>query len=303
MQRLLTAIAVLGLLAPIAASAAPGHERGHERGHDHDQDRDQDRDNDHDGRSGWAGRHDLPPGQARKLWRRGERVPMFYVAPQYYIAEPRAYRLAGPPPGHRWIIVDGDAYLIQVASGMVAEVVTGLRRDDNFRAPPPVIVVEREREDRWRHRYARTYTANDDSFYRDCRQSVDPAAVIAGGLIGGVLGNAIGHDGNRTGATVAGVVIGGAMGAALTNHLDCQDRSYAYKTYSDGFNAGRPNSAYRWRNPGNGHYGEFQVGDYYNDPDGFHCAKYTQKIYIEGQPQAASGRACQQPDGTWTIVS
>jgi surface antigen len=132
---------------------------------------------------------------------------------------------------------------------------------------------------------------------------VDPAGVVAGAVIGGVLGNAIGHGSGRTGATVAGVVVGGAMGAALTRNLDCGDRAYAYKTYSDGFNAGRANSDYHWRNPNNGHYGDFRVANYYNDPDGFRCANYTQQIFVEGKPQVASGRACQQPDGTWTIVS
>ena len=130
-----------------------------------------------------------------------------------------------------------------------------------------------------------------------------PAGVIAGALIGGLLGNAAGRGGGRGGATVAGVVVGGALGAALTRNLDCEDRSYAYKTYYDGFNAGRPNAAYQWRNPKNGHSGDFRVGDYYSDPDGFRCANYTQQIFIDGRPQAASGRACQQPDGTWAIVS
>src|SRR5690348_15186149 len=219
MRSLLTGLAVLWLLVPTAASADPGHRRGHD---------------DWDGPPGLAGKpYGLPPGQAKKLWRRGERVPMFYIAPQYYIGEPRAYRLAAAPPGHRWIIVDGDAYLVQVASGVVAEVVAGLRHDDANYGPPPVVVADRE--DRWRHRYARTYTVNDDSFYRDCHQSVDPAGVIGGALVGGVLGNALGHGGGRTGATVAGVVAGGAIGAALTSHMDCQDRGYAYKTYADGF--------------------------------------------------------------------
>jgi Ni/Co efflux regulator RcnB/surface antigen len=291
MKRLLTAIAVLGLFAPIDASADRGHGRDHDRW---------------DGADGPPGLRDkpynLPPGQAKKAWRRGERIPMFYVAPQYYIDEPRAYRLAAPPRGHRWIIVDGDAYLVEVASGLVADfAVIGPAAERNI--PPPRVVVADEREDRWRHRYARTYTVNDDPYYRECHRSVDPAAVIAGGIVGGVLGNALGHGGNRTAATVAGVVIGGAAGAAMTSHLDCEDRGFAYKTYADGFNAGRPNSSYRWRNPDNGHYGEFQVGDYYKDPDGFRCAKYTQKIYIDGRPQAASGRACQQPDGTWAVMS
>ena len=131
---------------------------------------------------------------------------------------------------------------------------------------------------------------------------MDPAGVIAGALIGGLLGNSVTRGGCKGGATVAGVIAGGAIGAALTKSLDCNDRSYAYKTYYQGFTSGRPNSAYEWRNPDNGHYGNFRVGDYYNDPDGFHCANYTQQIFINGRPQATSGRACQQPDGTWAIV-
>jgi surface antigen len=156
---------------------------------------------------------------------------------------------------------------------------------------------------RWRSRYSQAYTYTDDSFYRDCRTSVDPAGVIAGALIGGLLGNALGNGGGRTGATVAGVIVGGTVGAALTRDLTCEDRSYAYKTYYDGFNANRPNATYQWRNPRNGNYGNFRVADYYSDPDGFRCANYTQQIFINGRPQAASGRACQQPDGTWAIVN
>ena len=154
---------------------------------------------------------------------------------------------------------------------------------------------------RWRARYQRAYTYTDDNFYQECRTSVDPAGVIAGALIGGLLGNAIG-DG-RGAPTVAGVIVGGTVGAALTRDLNCEDRSYAYKTYYDGFNAGRPNATYQWRNPRSNNYGNFRVADYYNDPDGFRCANYTQQIFINGRPQAASGRACQQPDGTWAIVN
>ena len=160
-----------------------------------------------------------------------------------------------------------------------------------------------DRSDRWRQRYSRTYSYNDDIYYQECRNGPDPAGVIVGALIGGLLGNAAGRGGGRTGATLAGVVVGGAVGAALTNNLDCEDRSYAYKTYYDGFNAGRPNAVYRWSNPRNQHRGEFRVVDYYNDPAGFRCSNYSQTIYIQGRPQEARGRACRQPDGTWAIVS
>ena len=160
-----------------------------------------------------------------------------------------------------------------------------------------------DRSGRWRQRYSQTYSYNDDVYYRECRNSPDPAGVIAGALIGGLIGNAAGRGGGRTGSTIAGVVIGGAVGAALTSNLDCEDRSYAYKTYYDGFNSGRSGSQYEWRNPHNDHRGEFRVGDYYDDPDGFRCANFTQTVYIDGRPQEARGRACRQPDGSWAVVN
>ena len=287
MKRSLMLAGAVSLLAA-SALADPGHGRGHDKW-----DRDA-------GPPGLANRSfGLPPGQAKKLWRRGERIPVGYIGPRYYIVEPRRYHLHAPSRGYRWVVVDHDAYLVAVTSGLVAEVVAGAIADsyddDHYGPPPPV-----DREDRWRRRYARTYSVNDDSFYRDCRRSADPAGVIGGALIGGLLGNAASHG--RAGATVAGVVIGGAVGAAMTSHLQCEDRSYAYKTYSDAFNAGRPDSVYEWRNPENNHYGTFRVGGYYDDPDGFRCANFTQRIFVDGRPQAASGRACQQPDGTWAIV-
>ena len=296
MKRALIAIAVACVLIAPAASAAPARGKGHDN-------------------SGWSGRppglakkpYGLPPGQAKKMWRTGERLPAVYLGTQYFVLEPQVYRLAPPRRGHRWLLIDGNAYLVEIASGVVATVVAGAIISDmsgpyGDRTGPPPVAVE-DREDRWRQRYARTYTYNDDSFYRQCRQSVDPAGVIGGALIGGLVGNALGRGGGRTGATIAGVVVGGALGATLTKRLDCEDRSYAYKTYHDGFNSRRPNSVYEWRNPSNGHYGSFRVRDYYDDPDGFRCANYTQQIFIDGRPEAASGRACQQPDGTWAIVN
>lgn len=285
MKRVLVAVATVCALSASLCSATPSYGRGNDRFE--------------------ARPYGLPPGHAKRLWRRGQRIPTAYIVPDYFVVEPGLYHLAPPRRGYRWVIVEGDAYLVQPDSGMIADVVIGVTPDVDIRYdrydPPPVVVVDRD--DRWRRRYVRTYTYTDDSFYQECRRSVDPAGVIGGALIGGLLGNAIGRGGGRTGATVAGVVVGGALGAGLTSHLECEDRSYAYKTYYDGFNAGRANAVYRWRNPNTGHYGTFRVVRYYDDPDGFRCANYTQEIVVEGQPQLANGRACQQPDGTWTIVS
>ena len=79
----------------------------------------------------------LSAGKAKKMWRRGERLPpAAYIGPKYFITEPRIYHLAPSRPGHRWIVIDGDAYLIEVATGMVAETVFGAVAE-NYGPPPP----------------------------------------------------------------------------------------------------------------------------------------------------------------------
>ena len=157
-----------------------------------------------------------------------------------------------------------------------------------------------ERANHWRQRYERTYSYNDDVYYQQCRNGPDPAGVIAGGLIGGLIGNAASHGGG--GGTIAGVIIGGVVGAALTSNLDCEDRSYAYKSYYDGFNSERPGSQYDWSNPHNNHRGHLRVDSYDNDPDGFRCSNFTQDVYIDNRQQESHGRACRQPDGSWATV-
>ena len=157
-------------------------------------------------------------------------------------------------------------------------------------------------EERWRSRYDHTYSYGDDAYYQQCRDGPDPAGVIVGGLIGGLLGNAVTHGGARVPGTIAGVVAGGAVGAALTNKMDCEDRSYAYKSYYDGFNANRTGSDYEWRNERSGHSGRFRVENYYTDPDGFRCATYHQYVTIDGDVRDTRGHACRQPDGAWAVV-
>ena len=219
-------------------------------------------------------------------WSRGERVPDQYRQSQYHVNDWQQYGLRQPPGGYRWVRDDNnDFFLSLIATGIIADA-----------------VYRSDRDDRWRQRYSRSYSYNDDVYYQQCRRSPDPAGVLIGGLIGGLLGNAAGRGGNRTGTTIAGVIFGGAVGAALTSNMDCEDRSYAYKTYYNGFNSGRPGS-YQWRNPRNDHRGAFRIGGYYNDPYGFRCARFTQVTYIQNRSYNANGIACRQPDGSWAVVN
>ena len=77
------------------------------------------------GPPGLAKKGGLPPGQAKKLYGKGEVLPRAYIAPTYYI-EPVRYRLPPPPVGDRWVIVDGNAYLVRTRTGLIMDVVADL---------------------------------------------------------------------------------------------------------------------------------------------------------------------------------
>lgn len=234
-------------------------------------------------------------------FRAGERLPRQFRDDRYAYYDWRESNLQRPPRGYRWMLIGDEYVLASIANGTIRTVVPVRRADYDYdygRGRG----WDRDREERWRARYHRTYALNDDAFYRECRNQPDPAGALVGAVIGGLLGNAAGNRRNETATTIAGVIAGGAIGAALTNKLDCEDRSYAYKTYTTGFNAGRANAFYDWQNPQSGARGRLHVLDYYNDEDGFRCTVYSQTIYIGGRPEEARGRACQQPDGAWAII-
>ena len=300
MKRILTATLALSLLNGGAAMAQP-NDRGHNEQNDDQRGNRNDRNNNDQGRDdhnrndqsrynrdGDQGRrNDSGDRRNNERWSRGDRIPNEYRQNRYVVGDWRQHGLNQPPRGYHWVRNNNnDFYLAAIATGVI---VTVIYRD--------------QREQRWHQRYSRTYTYNDDVYYQECRRGPDPAGVIAGALIGGLLGNIAGRGGDRAVPTVAGVIVGGAVGAALTSNLNCEDRSYAYKTYYEGFNSGRPGSRYEWHNPRTNDRGEFRVGNYYNDRDGFRCANYTQTIYVQGRRQKARGQACRQPDGSWVIVN
>ncbi len=74
----------------------------------------------HDLPPGLAKQGKIPPGHARKMWRKGEYLPVDYR--EVYVRDYRYYDLREPPRGYRWVHVDEDAYLVEIASGLIAEV-------------------------------------------------------------------------------------------------------------------------------------------------------------------------------------
>lgn len=60
-----------------------------------------------------------------KQWARGERIPMTYVVPRYYVTNYATYHLTAPPPGMVWVRPYPDArdvYLVQTATGLISRI-------------------------------------------------------------------------------------------------------------------------------------------------------------------------------------
>lgn len=79
-------------------------------------------------------RQDMRPGrqfdragfpQPHAEWRRGGRVPQAYRGRNYVVNDWRAYRLQPPPRGYQWVGVGGDHVLAAIATGLIAQIITG----------------------------------------------------------------------------------------------------------------------------------------------------------------------------------
>jgi Ni/Co efflux regulator RcnB len=124
MKRLLLATSVAALLMASTGTAFAQPDRDHGWQHDRHGHAQQHRRDDHHGR---YDRHDNGRhlGWYKQSFRRGQRVPVVYLQPRYYVNDYRAYRLAPPPRGYRWVrpYQDSNDYLlVQIATGLITQV-------------------------------------------------------------------------------------------------------------------------------------------------------------------------------------
>jgi surface antigen len=125
---------------------------------------------------------------------------------------------------------------------------------------------------------------------------------LVGALTGGLLGSQFGGGtGERIAGGIAGAAVGGIIGNRIGASMDDEDKRRAYAAQIQALEGGPSGAPVAWRNPGTGRYGSVVPGPTY-DQGAMKCRQYTHTIYVNGQPQAARGAACRNPDGTWTPV-
>lgn len=134
-----------------------------------------------------------------------------------------------------------------------------------------------------------------------CQASNQTIGQATGAVAGGLIGNQFGGGTGRVIATVAGALAGGVIGGSIGQSLDSRSRDAALAAEYNALERGQAGQPVNWQGS-NGSYGQvipqqpYQVGSQ-------NCRRYTHTIYIDGQPQQASGTACRNPDGTWQPLS
>jgi surface antigen len=134
------------------------------------------------------------------------------------------------------------------------------------------------------------------AFADACSGRDHTGGTLLGALAGGVLGGAVTHG--NGGAVVGGALLGGLAGNAISRDMDCEDRSYAARSYEDSFH-GPVGRRYEWhRGPNRGYI--VTNREYYRGPR--LCRDFTQVVYRRGREFDRDGTACRRRDGEWEFM-
>ncbi|MGE0725372.1 MAG: RT0821/Lpp0805 family surface protein [Alphaproteobacteria bacterium] len=125
---------------------------------------------------------------------------------------------------------------------------------------------------------------------------------VLGAVGGAVIGSQFGGGSGRLVGTAVGTLVGAFIGSEIGRSLDNADRAAMYRAEQQAYRA-PIGQRITWQNPQSGHHGWITPTNQGYDAAGHHCREFEQTIYVAGRAERGVGTACQQPDGTWRIVS
>ncbi|MGE3334939.1 MAG: RT0821/Lpp0805 family surface protein [Rhodospirillaceae bacterium] len=127
-------------------------------------------------------------------------------------------------------------------------------------------------------------------------------ATLVGAGLGGLLGSQFGRGDGRLAMTALGTLAGAAIGSSVGKRMDEVDRMKMREAETRAY--GAPiGEAIIWNNPDTGHRGTVTPVRDGRSQRGEYCREFQSEIIVGGERERGFGRACQQPDGSWKIVS
>ncbi len=126
---------------------------------------------------------------------------------------------------------------------------------------------------------------------------------VGGAVLGGLAGSRFGGGTGKLVAVGAGTLLGAFLGSEMGKSLDRADQAAAQNAAFQAY-AAPVGQTIQWSNPNTGNYGTVtSVREGRDSRSGSYCREYQQTISVGGRMEQAFGVACQQPDGSWKIVS
>ncbi len=124
---------------------------------------------------------------------------------------------------------------------------------------------------------------------------------IIGAGVGVLAGSQLGKGKGQWVAAAVGGLAGAYAGSEIGKALDQNDRKMAQQTAQLALENNKAGQASAWRNPDTGHSGSATPISTYSDA-GKDCREFETSVNVDGNSEAATGRACRNADGSWTIV-
>ncbi len=125
---------------------------------------------------------------------------------------------------------------------------------------------------------------------------------LIGAGLGAIVGSKIGDGNGQTVATAIGALAGAWAGNQLGKALDEKDKQQAEQVAQGSLENNESGVSSTWSNPDSGNSGSITPTNTYQTADGEDCRDFESTITVDGKTEAALGRACRQPDGSWLIV-
>ena len=125
---------------------------------------------------------------------------------------------------------------------------------------------------------------------------------LLGAVGGGLLGAQFGSGSGKLAMVALGTMGGAFLGNRIGENMDQVDRM-KHQQAIDSAATAPVGQTISWNNPDSGNSGTVKSVRDGTSSDGQYCREYQQTVTIGGKTEEAFGTACQQPDGSWKIVS
>jgi len=125
---------------------------------------------------------------------------------------------------------------------------------------------------------------------------------VLGAGLGALAGAQLGSGKGKLIAVAVGAIAGSWFGGELGKSLDRADQAQMQRNTQDGLEYGKTGASVAWNNPDSGNSGSIKPTQTYQKAGGQYCREFEQTVYVDGNEETATGRACRESDGTWKIV-